>query len=785
MPTKPGIIYTMEWRTVKDNGLENYTLVSISDTSVQIDGAADEQVIPMTPSGEPCRISTDRREDKYDPPIRSKKATLKFLNSDTVNYSTFSSGEDLRFYVTVAVEGVNVFVGWLQQGDIFEPFLPQLNQEVVLTAIDGLAYLKGEQLTDLNGDKLTGKYRIAELINFCLRKTGLPLNVYVINNLREQDNPDKWQTTAQFTSPNTIAVPVGYVPYYHVGSTINISGSASNNGNKVITGVTDLGFLGGLITVVSGITNEAGGPTITWQDVSNFGNIYQTLYLDVKTFEDKVTTTIDCYSALERILGHDCILTQYRGDWYIRRVKEYRVDLGNNRVLFSNSATITSTSNFPEQRAIGLKDVTGTPFPMAPDATSFFSKAETQRTLLRPQKSVKLDFDFMLPQEILCNYDFSRGTFIADLADETIDGLTYNVKSYDPECWTYNKNVPVVSNDSTAYIKKLFIGGYEEQRYLHMPLTAVSAFYHFDNDEKIPVHIKDKFNFSVDYRYSTDLGGGSGHFTLHTAWIRLYGDDGSFWNLHAVSGAGSSDPVAAWTASNSTWTINQKFIEHEEDKANVDFREWQHISIEAPPIPVDGELEILLINNDAPNNQTKDFFNISFDYIPLINGSYHKYQGQSNTTTQNGNYKNKIEDQVYITNSPKKLFKGALFKKNNLGKYILVDLFYEGQEYALANDGRNHLKSYGELQVRGFHNQCRNSDEMYQITAQGLNKFSNTDLIHAIFNRDLEPNSNVNTYQLCWLDQDLKRCEWSGTMIRNFSTVLGFATDDFEFKYEY
>lgn len=90
MPTKPGIIYRMDWKTVKDNGTEFSMQVNIYDNTVQIDSVTGEEIIiPMTPSGHPLNISTDKSEDKFTP-IRSKTATLSFLNSDAVNFSTLS-----------------------------------------------------------------------------------------------------------------------------------------------------------------------------------------------------------------------------------------------------------------------------------------------------------------------------------------------------------------------------------------------------------------------------------------------------------------------------------------------------------------------------------------------------------------------------------------------------------------------------------------------------------------------------------------------------------------------
>src|ERR1700751_1653556 len=95
--SKPGIIYEMSFIN-----FESVTVVvDISDSSVLIADDATPTVIPMVGSADCLHISnTDNDENKFTP-IKSKKATIKFLNSDTVNESTFATGQDNRFLVNI------------------------------------------------------------------------------------------------------------------------------------------------------------------------------------------------------------------------------------------------------------------------------------------------------------------------------------------------------------------------------------------------------------------------------------------------------------------------------------------------------------------------------------------------------------------------------------------------------------------------------------------------------------------------------------------------------------
>jgi len=197
------------------------------------------------------------------------------------------------------------------------------------------------------------------------------------------------------------------------------------------------------------------------------------------------------------------------------------------------------------------------------------------------------------------------------------------------------------------------------------------------------------------------------------------------------------------------------------------------------------------LNTETPSSQFKDFGAVNFDYIPYINGNYDTFASQSDTSTRDGVYINSIEEQVYISNAPNLIFKGALLKQGD-SDFVSVGLFYDGQEFLNEVDGLNHLAPYGQHRVQAYHNQFRNANEIYRMTCQGLGAGEvdgdgyddHQDLIHRIFNRDIEPSTNNRAFQLVNQDVDLRNCEWTGTMIQNFDQDIGFVTDDYVFQYE-
>lgn len=680
--------------------------------TIDIEGAEDAVRI----------VSQDNDESKYSP-IKAKKCVIKFLNSQSVALRTFATGEDNSWLVTVKINSLTVFIGYLEQGDIEEPFQYEENEIVVLTATDGLGALKSRRLDDIYNvwtpDNLK-ENRIIDYIAACLGATGLELTINVINNLREEDNDDT-------TDPTT------------------------------------------------------------------FGNIYATLYLNIKTWEDdQVGRYLNSYDILERILKDDCYLTQAKGEWWIVRVKELRPDFDMKKTVFDFDGTIVSFETLNYEKAIGLKDVSGTPFAASPDASAFFSQDKTVASISRPFKSVALKYNYDNPFEILCNQAFERGAFIADLADEVDpDGITLQAKSYEVDCWTYEKGVPLDVQDSDVYIERLFSLGQEKQRFVHFPETATNAFYYLVCNERIPVQVYDKFTLSFNVRYNTDFGSPSGEGEWEQAWVRLYADDGTFWSLNAVSGTASAffDTATYWQATAADW-LGSKVLRIVGEASSIDFTQWQSLSFDSPPMPRSGKLEIILINQDVTDTRTKDYGAINFEYIPYINGNYNTFSSQTDTSTRDGDYFSSIEDEVFIANAPTPVFKGALLKKDG-SDFPLVGRFYDGQEYD-SGTGPGFYATYGELRVRAYHQQFRNGDEIYRATCQGLTEGSidtdslddHQDVIHRYFIRDIEPTTNTQAFQLVTQDVDLRNCEWTGTLIKNFDTGIGYIIDTYAFSYD-
>jgi hypothetical protein len=376
-------------------------------------------------------------------------------------------------------------------------------------------------------------------------------------------------------------------------------------------------------------------------------HFYNTVYLNAQTFEEQVGTLENCYSVLEKILGEFCIISQQKNVWFIKSVDEanyssFRIckfDADGDPIEY---ITETYTKNIGSTEDIA------------------FMNDDARLSLIRPYLSVEQTFDFDYPIEIITNLAFDRGALI----DET-NPLE---KIYKLDNWTMIQGVPgfYAAPSSTVTIHRIYnADDYETDRYIVLtPKTGQSYSLNLVNyarSEAFYIQEKDKFSVSVDWRLPNNIGpGGNGNCDLMKAV--LYGDDGSWWLL-GVPTVGSTDytwyDTQNWTTNTGKASISVDF--------DIDLTEWQNVSWEAPPAPVNGRLYIWVNQFNQLNTGNDDvniwYANLTFDYVPLINGSYQKFSGQRHKSEQVIDTIASRSNSVFMTDAPKREIKGAMMKK--------------------------------------------------------------------------------------------------------------------------
>lgn len=230
---------------------------------------------------------------------------------------------------------------------------------------------------------------------------------------------------------------------------------------------------------------------------------------------------------------------------------------------------------------------------------------------------------------------------------------------------------------------------------------------------------------------------------------------------------------------------------HSQGVTNVDFGddEWQSIEWDAPPCPVSGNLYFwinqLNQNSAAFDDYNIQYANLRFDYVPLINNSYQRYSGQYSKIdrTESGYLANR-DKEVFISDSPTKIFKGAMFQLNN-SAYVLFPTWFN----AATNGGTytglpstDYLHPYSYIQAYSVWNQFKGyNTATTPVRGIGINIFSGSvkgltndwpDLIHRITLTDTNAQTSDRYFLLISLEQDWRSCIWTATFIEVYNRVI-------------
>lgn len=509
---------------------------------------------------------------------------------------------------------------------------------------------------------------------------------------------------------------------------------------------------------------------------------YAYVYIWAKTFEDEIGTLEDCYVILEKILGEECFITQYRGEWWIQRIDEIDYNQTYYDIYSYDGTALGTVDGNPFEKTIGK------------DLSMQLIRPAAIVTLDRPHSVIEEEFKHELPKELIDNINFSRGT---ETGTFVVNGVTE--KHFTIEDWTTkrgdpdNPDTPLV----TPYIKRVYdINSRETERYVVIPKPAVfNIASTYIQSNAVPLRAKDKFTASVDWRFSQQVSSGTELVLMFT--VRYYGDDGSLWLLADIKGNQFDTGVTKWVqVPNWNSTINSGGGNDFRHRINFDMNDeldsWNTVSWDAPPVPVGGyvHFELHSMNRSALPFDDVDVYysNLRLDYIPFINGTYREVTGQICKVSQTGNYRAKRKKQVFISDAPNKLTKGALFKEVN-GRYQLTGgWFSAGVDFIRAtipNVDPIYITPLGRTQAFSVWNQYGRVMRIFDCNIKGLDTDSIAPgLINTFFISDQSPHTDHKYFLLLHYDMDFYRCTWQGFFAEVFDEVIEKDySKPFEFKY--
>lgn len=666
---KPGIIYRGVFVNIETDitnaNVQQICTLNIYDTETLIDDAASETIVELEMADNPIQIETiDNSEDNFTP-VRPKQLIAKVFSSDTVSISTFSEGGDNRYKVEYLTQNENPFLGWLSIADLSQDFMPDPNI-ITLMAGDGLGFLKDIPLTNFDSENPAHENKIMDYLAWILSKTGHQLNIVCCFNIREasaislnHEGHAPYTDAAVFQSSPTVAIRVNPTDWFYAGQRFTTNDGTNPGPFTVSSVVQGTGYTD--VFVIETFTNGA-NPSVTFTDlaVAGDGHYFKHEWLDAKTFEDDIGTCINCFEALQRILKEEASVYQDNGTWFIMRKDEY--EFGRDFNLFTFDYTGAFVSKGPEtfEKSIGI------------GLTLSWMEDNAQSALERPCKSVKETFDYNTPKEVPDNVDYDRGDVTTRVTES---GYTaYNLDDWAiGNLWGSATTLPTID----AVILRSFNSyGDEVTRFIMLtqPPGTTGAF-EYIRSSPIPVGFMDKFKWSFDVSAMTNP---SGDGTLQICFIVLYGASGAVYILNPADTSHTwlndeTQPILKWHVTNAQLSLFRTGLNwalHDTGSNVIVKTDWQSCSIDAPAVPEDGELRVFLFagnqSGSSFDNLKLRYQNLQFDYRAYIGGTYQKYAGQYHKVEGGTNTIAVRDETIFVTDSPKRLFKGSILKTNGL-----------------------------------------------------------------------------------------------------------------------
>jgi hypothetical protein len=391
--------------------------------------------------------------------------------------------------------------------------------------------------------------------------------------------------------------------------------------------------------------------------------------LNYRTFQENPTKFVSCYDALQFILDKFCRLEYWNGYWQIKCIGElqytplndyyvdydYRGDLPNGAIETENYAQVGK-------------------------AVDIYPINEDQQVYSRfAIKSAKTIYNYETWPEIPTNNKFERGTQFDtgpqnDFQDMDGDGDTSEIigtyKKYTIDNWTQGR---INANDfphpaMTAISEKFYrlsiynTFGIEIERSIacETPNTVAGTQFWL-RSEGMPVNFGDRVNVSFQKRF--DNGGVTG-----AAGAALY--------------IVSNDNSRAVTLSTSETIRGLKWVECLDPafgmfgwllmkySAGQDSSQWNSVDVKSPVIPFDGTMYMVLACEYDPGTMgARQYWkDVTIEYIPFVAGGYVQVKGDYWIRAQNKVFPDVAADEVKISDSLKKIFKGALLVGSDLAE---------------------------------------------------------------------------------------------------------------------
>lgn len=565
-------------------------------------------------------------------PIKGQSLDIRIENPGNVPITSFQSDDDDGVQVKLLQAGNVLFTGYLVQDD-FTGLMVDYNNEITLSANDGLGLLKGVILSDAEVRRTFYSVRrtngVDTVVYFWVGDTAFYPQA---GNVIEFLGVSYVIATAVFEF--TIISGIGY--NWTITLTTSTGGIAYGDEYIFLTGEVNLlnrNSLLSMIAVCLGQTNLALVTNIfhNLYESEQDGTIstFQQTLIDSQTFLNGELYD-DCYTALSKIMeAFDCTIFQANGQWNIicwSEIKRYALNAIPGFVYSETWASIGNTT-FSNNFFIGPEPQLTQPiFPL-------------NTTAYRGWKFSRKKFDYTTPKYLLKNYDLQ---VVGALRSRyTSGGIEYS--EYEAPYWLNTFGSPAVDRFIRVEYDLTLLR--EQDRYLVLRDQTFDSARALPS-ETIECNIGDKVRFSCSFRTNISQTTAGFAFVVQLT-------DGTLFrylrNDHTWSGAfGISYALPSGENTNQWHSIDS-------DLSNT--------------MPFSGLMTIFLPQITAPPQGTSKeshFKDIRFEYVPYINDSL-KIIGHTHKQERQVNTKLNHDVEIVIDDSPRNSIKGTLFLNRLVG----------------------------------------------------------------------------------------------------------------------
>jgi len=573
--------------------------------------------------------STAGDENKLEPILGTEALINVFVDEDTpLSISDLIAQHDNDIRVTIYRDedySKSIFQGFIVVEDNSEPFL---DRPFILSvrALDGLGLLKGVDLVDTNDLRFVGSYSLLSWIGQILHKTGQGLNLRVYFNFLE----------------------------------------SSFNQN---IGALEQIFLNSI--------------TFSQGDAFNVAS-------DDPTIDINATSADDCYTALEKIVRNlRCRLFQEDGRWNLVSLYEHLNHDGFSYREYSFGDPVDGIVPFTAVESGVNKGYT---VPIGKNEIVHPVEEDQVLYLKLATKWEKLTFTYDQSQNKICNQDLSEGdrnvthdeTISSSIIDPAIiPVVNLETQGYDAFCYdtfdgTVYDSVLIAAYPPNPATGQIFIRevidelGYTLDRFLVIK-QLVGGVPVLCRTTRMLIDTSDILQISFSWRLRNPQAGTG----FATCFVYLYGDDGSHWALNAIDdGTFPSNPTQ-WMPVDANFrntpTSEGSFFcsFHPAQSPTL----WNASSINTAHLqgeffakaPISGSIEIIFISHqENAAGQEVWLKDISVTILPYLKGTYRQLKGDYNFSGSSNDIKQTLSEDVEISDSPKRYFKGALLRPDGL-----------------------------------------------------------------------------------------------------------------------